>query len=103
MRIGNVGSVGSEQPSIETIKSLLFSRTHWDYNLIFSIASDALRLLPTSRILASTPPFDIVQQRAGEITPAGVKEYRLTRAHRIVDSYPNINSILHSSVRLFFY
>ncbi|CAF4479437.1 unnamed protein product, partial [Rotaria sp. Silwood2] len=79
MRIGNIGSVGSEQPSIEKINS-----------------SDALRLLPTSRIISSTPPFDIVQQRAGEITTTGVKEYRLTRAHRIVDSYPNINSVLHS-------
>ncbi len=68
---------------------------------LFFIATDALRLLPTSRILASTPPFDIVQQRAGEITSEGVKDYRLTRAHRIVDSYPNINSVLHSAVRLF--
>jgi hypothetical protein len=68
---------------------------------MFFIATDALRLLPTSRILASTPPFDIVQQRAGEITSAGVKDYRLTRAHRIVDSYPNINSVLHSAVRLY--
>ncbi|CAF1455211.1 unnamed protein product [Adineta steineri] len=80
MRIGNVGSVGSEQPSIETIK-----------------ASDALRLLPTSRIISSTPPFDIVQQRAGEVTTGGIKDYHLTRAHRIVESYPNINSVLHSS------
>ncbi|CAF0912061.1 unnamed protein product [Rotaria sp. Silwood1] len=80
MRIGNVGSIGSEQPSIEKLKS-----------------SDALRLLPPSRIISSTPPFDIVQQRPGEITTTGIKEYRLTRAHRIVDSYPNINSVLHSS------
>ncbi|CAF1495816.1 unnamed protein product [Adineta ricciae] len=80
MRIGNVGSVGTEQPSAETIRT-----------------SDALRLLPTNRILSSTPPFDVVQQRAGEITTGGVKDYRLTRAHRIVDSYPNINSVLHSS------
>ena len=70
--------------------------------LTFFLASDALRLLPTSRIIASTPPFDIVQQRAGEITSAGVKDYRLTRAHRIVESYPNINSVLHSSVILSF-
>jgi hypothetical protein len=101
MRIGNVGSVGTEQPSIETIKSRVFKKLFLLYICISDIASDALRLLPTSRILASTPPFDIVQQRAGEITSAGVKDYRLTRAHRIVDSYPNINSVLHSSVRLF--
>jgi len=88
---------------LKPLKVNFVFKNHLYYNFTFNIASDALRLLPTSRILASTPPFDIVQQRAGEITPAGVKEYRLTRAHRIVDSYPNINSILHSSVRLFFY
>ncbi|CAM4766790.1 unnamed protein product [Rotaria magnacalcarata] len=80
MRIGNVGSVGSESPSMDKLKN-----------------SDVLRLLPTSRIISSTPPFDVVQQRAGEITTSGIKEYRLTRAHRIVDSYPSINSVLHSS------
>jgi len=67
---------------------------------LFVQASDALRLLPTSRIINSTPPFDIVQQRSGEITAAGVKDYRLTRAHRIVESYPNINSVLHKSVKI---
>ncbi|CAF0762294.1 unnamed protein product [Rotaria sordida] len=80
MRIGNVGSVGSEHTSIEKLKN-----------------SDAIRLLPTSRIVSSIPPFDIVQPRAGEITPTGVKEYRLTRAHPIVALNPNINSVLHSS------
>ena len=66
--------------------------------LTYYIATDALRLLPTSRIISSTPPFDIVQERAGEVSTTGVKQYRLTRAHRIVDSYPNISSILNSSV-----
>jgi hypothetical protein len=97
MRIGNVGSVGSGQPSIESIKGKFYSQENSLY-YISTIASDALRLLPTSRILSSTPPFDVVQQRAGEITTGGIKDYRLTRAHRIVDTYPNINSVLHSSV-----
>ena len=101
MRIGNVGSVGSDQPSIESIKSKpTFNssiRTGLPAMALFT-DSDALRLLPTSRIVSSTPPFDVVQQRPGEITASGVKDYRLTRAHRIVDSYPNISSVLHSSV-----
>jgi hypothetical protein len=69
---------------------------------LYFLATDALRLLPTSRIISSTPPFDVVQQRAGEITTKGAQDLRLTRAHRIVESYPNINSVLHNSVILLF-
>ena len=98
MRIGNVGSVGSAQPSIESLKSKPTFSLVDVHRRFCCTASDVLRLLPTSRVISSTPPFDIVQERAGEITNAGVKDYRLTRAHRVVDSYPNLNTVLHNSV-----
>ena len=98
MRIGNVGSVGSALPSIESLKSNRHLSSFDVHYQFCCTASDILRLLPTSRVISSTPPFDIVQERPGEITNAGVKDYRLTRAHRVVDSYPNLNTILHNSV-----
>lgn len=99
MRIGNVGIVGSS-PSAEKLKSSLFFVVCKLFAKVHSLASDALRLLPTSRIIAAGPPFDVVQSRPGEITTGGVKDYRLSTAHRIVEAYPGINSVLHNPVRL---
>ncbi|CAF0829530.1 unnamed protein product, partial [Didymodactylos carnosus] len=42
------------------------------------------------------PSFDIIQRRLGEISSTGFKQHNLTRAHRLVESYPNLNSVLHT-------
>lgn len=84
MRIGNVGSVGTAYPTIDTLRT-----------------SDVLRMLPSSRVITAGPTFDVIQERAGEITTSGIKPHRVVRANRIVDVAPGLSTTLNTVVKFF--